>query len=97
MKIRNIRVYNNYKVKLINARLSSVDSSRSIVSEQGTRTPDIPTPTTPTRTFQEKFDIVFDYLMKRYEPGWSAADVATGKAATMALLGVSSEIGRAHV
>lgn len=92
MKITNIRVLNNYKVKLINARLSAVNLRQDTVSEQGTRYPVVPTPPTPTRTFQEKFDIVFDYLMKRYEPGWSAADPAVGKAATMALLGVSSAV-----
>lgn len=92
MRISNIRVLNNYKVKLINARLSAINLKQETVAEQGTRYPVVPTPPTPIRTFQEKFNIVFDYLMKRYEPGWSAADVATGKAATMALLGVSSAV-----
>jgi len=92
MKIGSIRVLNNYKVKLINAKLSGVNTSEGVVEEQGTRTPVIPTPPTPVRTFQEKFNVVMKYLISRYEPGWSAADPVVGKAATMALLGVSSGI-----
>lgn len=94
MKIRNIRVLNNYKVKLTNAKLSDVDATRSIVAEQGTRSPTIPTNnvTEAPVTFQQKFDIVFKYLMNRYEPGWSGADLTTGRTATMQLLGVSAGI-----
>lgn len=92
MRITNIRVLNNYKVKLINARLSAVNLSQKTVSEQGTRYPVIPTPPTPTRTFGEKFDVVFKYLMHRYEPGWSAGNTVAGLSATMALLGVSSAV-----
>lgn len=92
MKIGSIRVLNNYKVKLINAKLSGVNTSEGVVEEQGTRTPVIPTPPTPVRTFQERFDIVMKYLIERYEPGWSAADPAIGRSATMALLGVSAAI-----
>ena len=73
MKITNIRVLNNYKVKLINAKLSGVNAAQSIISEQGTRSPVIITET-PVPTFQEKFDRVFNYLINRYEPGWSAAN-----------------------
>lgn len=91
MKITNIRVLNNYKVKLINAKLSGVNAAQSIISEQGTRSPVIITET-PVPTFQEKFDRVFNYLINRYEPGWSAATVELGKAATMELLGVSAAI-----
>lgn len=92
MKIGSIRVLNNYKVKLINAKLSGVNTSEGVVEEQGTRTPVIPTPPTPVRTFQEQFDIVLKYLIERYEPGWSAADSAVGRAATMALLGISAPV-----
>jgi hypothetical protein len=91
MKITNIRVLNNYKVKLTNAKLSGVNSSQSSIFEQGTRTPVIITQP-PTLSFQEKFDIVLNYLINRYEPGWSAATPALGKAATMQLLGISSAI-----
>lgn len=95
MKIGSIRVLNNYKVKLINAKLSGVNTTEGVVEEQGTRTPVIPTPPVPPtgpRTFQERFDIVMKYLIERYEPGWSAADPAVGRAATMALLGVSGSV-----
>ena len=91
MKIKNIRVLNNYKVKLKNATLAGVNAGTSIVFEDGTRNPTIPTgdPVVPT---DERFNLVFNYLIQRYEPGWSAGDPATGKAATMALLGVSAAI-----
>ena len=92
MKITNIRVKNNYKVKLTNSKLAGVNAGISVVAEQGTRTPVIPTPPTPPKTFQEKYDIVMKYLIERYEPGWSAADPVVGKAATMALLGISAGI-----
>lgn len=92
MKITNIRVLNNYKIKLINATLAGVNTTENIVAEQGTRSPVLPTPANPVRTFQEKFNVVMKYLISRYEPGWSAADPVVGKAATMALLGVSSGI-----
>ena len=92
MKITNIRVKNNYKVKLTNSKLAGVNAGISVVAEQGTRTPVIPTPPTPSKTFQEKYDIVMKYLIERYEPGWSAGDVSVGKAATMALLGISAGI-----
>jgi hypothetical protein len=88
MRIDNIRVLNNHKVKLINVKLTGVDSITSVVSEQGTRTPVVPT-TTPGPSFQEKFDLVFDYLLKRYEPGWSGSDDVAGRTATMELLGIS--------
>ena len=91
MKITNIRVLNNYKVKLTNAKLSGVNSSQSSIFEQGTRTPTIITET-PNVEFQEKFNRVFNYLISRYEPGWSAATSDLGKAATMQLLGISSAI-----
>jgi len=92
MKITNIRVKNNYKVKLTNSKLAGVNAGTSVVAEQGTRTPVIPTPPAPPKTFQEKYDIVMKYLIGRYEPGWSAADPVVGKAATMSLLGVSAGI-----
>ena len=92
MKITNIRVLNNYKIKLINATLAGVNTTENIVAEQGTRSPVLPTPANPVRTFQEKFNVVMKYLISRYEPGWSAADPVVGKAAMMALLGVSSGI-----
>ena len=94
MKIRNIRVLNNYKVKLTNSKLSNVDPTRSIVSEQGTRTPSIPTNdgTVAPKTFQEKFDLVMKYLVDRYEPTWSVGSTAAGKAATIASLGVSGSV-----
>lgn len=92
MKITNIRVKNNYKVKLTNSKLSGVNAGISVVAEQGTRTPIIPTPPAPPKTFAKKYDIVMKYLIERYEPGWSAADPTVGKAATMALLGVSAGI-----
>lgn len=44
MKIRNIRILNNYKVRLINTRLNGVDKIRSTIYEQGTREAIIPTP-----------------------------------------------------
>ena len=91
MKITNIRVLNNYKVKLTNAKLSGVNSSQSSIFEQGTRIPTIITET-PNVEFQEKFDRVFNYLISRYEPGWSAATFDLGKAATRQLLGISSAI-----
>lgn len=95
MKIGSIRVLNNYKVKLINAKLSGVNTSEGVVEEQGTRTPVIPTTTIPPtgpRTFQERFDIVMKYLIERYEPGWSAADPAIGRSTTIALLGISAPV-----
>jgi len=50
MKITNIRVLNNYKIKLINATLAGVNTTENIVAEQGTRSPVLPTPaTTPCR------------------------------------------------
>lgn len=91
MKIKNIRVLNNYKVKLKNATLAGVNAGTNIVFEDGTRNPTIPTGD-PAVSFEEKFNLVFDYLIQRYEPGWSAGDPATGKAATMALLGVSAAV-----
>jgi hypothetical protein len=91
MKITNIRVLNNFKVKLTNTKLSGVNASQSSVFEQGTRTPVIITEV-PEEDFQEKFNRVFNYLINRYEPGWSAATVDLGKAATMQLLGISSAV-----
>ena len=44
MKIKNIRLLNNYKVKLMNAKLSGVDKVRSTIYEQGTKESIIPTP-----------------------------------------------------
>ena len=91
MKITNVRVLNNYKVKLTNAKLTGVNSSQSSVFEQGTRSPVIITEP-PNLEFQKKFDRVFNYLVSRYEPGWSAATSDLGRVATMQLLGVSSSI-----
>ena len=52
----------------------------------------VPQPPNQSIPFDDQFDIVFKYLMNKYEPGWSASsdfyDVA-GKNATMQLLGVS--------
>ena len=94
MKITNIRILNNYKVKLVNAKLSGVNQVSGTVAEQGTRTPSIPTtPTTNTQiTFQQKFDLVLKYLIDRYEPTWSVGSTAAGKLATMSLLGISDGI-----
>lgn len=95
MKITNIRVLNNYKVKLINAKFSGVSPFESAFNDQGTRPPD-DTPTIitnpPDPEFQEKFNRVFNYLINRYEPGWSAATADLGRAATMQLLGISAAI-----
>lgn len=44
MKIENIRILNNQKVKLINTKLTGVDMKESRISEQGTRVAIIPTP-----------------------------------------------------
>jgi hypothetical protein len=44
MKIENIRLLNNYKVKLINTKLSGVDKEEHSLLEQGTRVAIIPTP-----------------------------------------------------
>lgn len=95
MKIANIRVLNNYKVKLINAKFSGVSPFESAFNDQGTRPPsDFPTiiTTPPDPEFQEKFNRVFNYLINRYEPGWSAATADLGRAATMQLLGISAPI-----
>lgn len=91
MRIRNIRVLNNYKVKLTNAKLSGVNSTTEVVAEQGTRTPTIPTGN-PTITFADKFDIVFKYLMNRYEPSWAVGNTAAGLSATIELLGISLSV-----
>jgi hypothetical protein len=91
MKITNVRVLNNYKVKLTNVKLSGVNSSQSSVFEQGTRTPVIPTVPPPSEE-EQRFNIVFEYLIKRYEPGWSAATEELGKAATLTILGISSAL-----
>lgn len=91
MKITNVRVLNNYKVKLINTKLSGVNSFQNIVGEQGTRTPVIITET-PSQEFQEKFNRVLDYLINRYEPQWSGVTQELGKLATMQLLGVSGPL-----
>jgi len=40
--------------------------------------------------FTTQYDIVFKYLINRYEPGWSAATENAGKAATLSLLGISA-------
>jgi hypothetical protein len=50
MKISNIRILNNYKIKLINSKLSGVVKEEYKITEQGTRFPIIPTPpkTNPT-------------------------------------------------
>lgn len=58
----------------------TMDSSRYL------RVPQAPDRTIP---FQDQFDIVFKYLMYRYEPGWSAANDALGKSLTLSTLGVS--------
>ena len=95
MRITNIRVLNNYKVKLINAKFSGVSPFESAFNDQGTRPPsDFPTiiTTPPDPEFQEKFNRVFNYLINRYEPGWSAATADLGRAATMQLLGISASI-----
>jgi len=95
MKITNIRIFNNYKVKLINAKFSGVNPFESAFNDQGTRPPsNFPTiiTTPPDPEFQEKFNRVFNYLINRYEPGWSAATADLGKAATMELLGISAPI-----
>ena len=95
MRITNIRVLNNYKVKLINAKFSGVNPFESAFNDQGTRPPsDFPTiiTTPPDPEFQEKFDRVFNYLINRYEPGWSAATADLGKVATMQLLGISAPL-----
>lgn len=92
MKITNIRVKNNYKIKLTNSKLAGVNAGTSVVAEQGTRTPIIPTPPAPPKTFQQKYDIVFKYLMDRYEPGWSAGTTAEKLANTLSLMGISSAI-----
>jgi len=44
MKIKNIRLLNNYKIKLINSKLHGVDKNKSSITEQGTRVAIIPTP-----------------------------------------------------
>lgn len=44
MKIKDIRILNNYKVKLINSKLSGVDRTETKIGEQGTRFAVIPTP-----------------------------------------------------
>jgi hypothetical protein len=44
MKIDNIRIMNNKKVKLINTKLTGVDVKESRLTEQGTRVAIIPTP-----------------------------------------------------
>lgn len=92
MKITNVRVMNNYKIKLINAKLSGVNVTQEIVAEQGTRTPIPQTPSTQAETATEKFDRVMNYLIGRYEPGWSASDPAVGRAAVMASMGLSASI-----
>jgi hypothetical protein len=92
MKIENVRVLNNYKVKLTNVRLAGVNSISHTISEQGTRFPIIITPPVEPPTFAERYERVFDYLIARYEPGWTAATVELGKAATMSLMGVSDGI-----
>lgn len=89
MKVENIRVLNSHKVKLINVKLTGVDTVSTTVNEQGTRSPVTPTET-PGPSFQEKFDTVFEYLIGRYEPGWSGED--GGKTATMELLGISAAV-----
>ena len=50
MKISNIRILNNYKVKLIHTKLSGVIKEEKKVAEQGTKFAIIPTPpkTNPT-------------------------------------------------
>ena len=52
-------------------------------------------PQAPDRSipFEEQFDIVFKYLMYRYEPGWSLSsnfNDTAGKIETMKILGVSA-------
>jgi hypothetical protein len=47
MKVKNIRLLNNYKVKLVNSRLSGIDRPRSTIREPGTREAIIPTPPKP--------------------------------------------------
>lgn len=91
MKITNIRVLNNFKVKLTNTKLSGVNSTQNSVFEQGTRIPVIITPT-PQETFEEKYNRVFNYLINRYEPGWSAATIDLGRSAVMNLMGISSSV-----
>ena len=58
----------------------TLDSSRYL------RVPQAPDRTIP---FQEQFDIVFKYLMYRYEPGWSASNDILGKQETLTYLGIS--------
>lgn len=92
MKITNVRAMNNYKIKLINAKLSGVNVTQESVAEQGTRTPIPQTPPTQAETATQKFDRVMNYLIGRYEPGWSASDPAVGRAAVMASMGLSAGI-----
>lgn len=89
MRIENIRVLNNYKVKLINVKLTGVDTVSTTINEQGTRSPVTPT-VTPGPSFQEKFDAVFEYLIGRYEPGWSGS--SSGLTATIESLGISAAV-----
>ena len=49
----------------------------------------IPTPPESPTPFQEQFDIVFKYLINRYEPGWSFGDNIVGKEANLLYLGIS--------
>lgn len=91
MRIRDIRVLNNYKVKLTNATLSGVNATTEVVAEQGTREPTVPTGPEVV-SFNDKFDIVFKYLMHRYEAGWTHGNTAAGLSATIELLGISTGI-----
>lgn len=97
MKITGIRVLNNYKMKLINSRLAGVNFGNASVFEQGTRYPVLPLNDQSDLTFQEKFDAVFDYLIARYEPGWSGGNTAAGKTAALNLLGVSASTNPLNV
>ena len=92
MRISGIRVLNNFKMKLINTRLANVNFGNASVFEQGTRYPVLPNTEESSLTFQQKFDAVFEYLIARYEPGWSGGNTAAGKTAMLNLLGVSAPV-----